>query len=315
MRWNVREALEGLGLDFIERSDTFTEFECPVCHKSDKTSIFKDGGAFICYRDGNHLKGFLPDLVMAVSEVGYRDAVVWLDSLSKPTGTVDSIPDAIPLKGVGRHEQERQAVWPPEGCWPVEWEECCRGREYLESRGVPAAVAQKYGLRYSPEWDRVAFPVVVEGVVRGFQARSVGDQVPKVRSDYGFKRGESLMFYDHVKPGAHIIIAEGPIDALKFELVGNFVATMGKVVTEAQLRLIDAKRPTAVYLGLDDDAAQETAELADRFAGRALLLQVPESCRKRCEASNKKADFGECTFEEAAEAFRRAVRLSSGYIP
>jgi hypothetical protein len=38
-------------------------------------------------------------------------------------------------------------------------------------------------------------------------------------------------------------------------------------------------------------------------------LNIPESAKVRCKALGKKADFGECTYEEAKEAFANAQKL------
>jgi hypothetical protein len=116
------------------------------------------------------------------------------------------------------------------------------------------------------------------------------------------------MFYDQIQNGGHIIICEGPFDAMKFHYCGGNIATLGKVVTDKQIELLLAKKPKAIYLGLDDDAVAEMTELRNKLKGFPIYqLSVPQSTINRCQLIGKKADFGECTFEEANFAFSTAT--------
>jgi len=60
-------------------------------------------------------------------------------------------------------------------------------------------------------------------------------------------------------------------------------------------------------VALDEDAAKEATRLISRAGDLPVYtLEVPESCRSRCDKAGKKADFGECTFVEAKEAYQKA---------
>jgi len=118
------------------------------------------------------------------------------------------------------------------------------------------------------------------------------------------------MFIDNVKEDDFIIVAEGPIDAIKFDLCGNSVATMGKIISEKQIELIMERRPKKVYLALDDDAAPEMRKLQSKLQVPVYKIDVPQSAKERCTSQNKKADFGECSFEECLEAFKNARQLN-----
>ena len=121
------------------------------------------------------------------------------------------------------------------------------------------------------------------------------------------------MMYDHEKSD-FAIVAEGPFDGLKFEKVGSNISTMGKVVTEQQLERIYSYGVSKLFLALDDDAAYEINEIVQKTHLECFRLNVPESCRARCAAMGKKADFGECTYEEAEYAFLNATPMNSTMI-
>lgn len=181
---------------------------------------------------------------------------------------------------------------------------------YLESRGIPKNIAKKYDIWFNYLNERIVFPIKHEKRCVGWQARAIKDDTfPKMLNNTGFQRASSVMFIDNVKPNSFVIIAEGPIDAIKFDACGNSVATMGKMISSKQLELILSKNPQRVYLALDDDAAEEMRKLQSTLKVPVYKIDVPESCKQRCNLLNKKADFGECTFEECLEAFKNARKL------
>lgn len=310
MEDKIIKILEETGISFKERGRTI-HTECPKCHKDDKFSILKANGSTVCYR-GSCDWGIQPFTnwvaeTLGISVAEARGKVYQTDYFKEFTFEVkkktnedtwnpfaEEIPE-IPLPNhsytIGGSKND--------------------GTVYLERRGLPAVICDHFGIKYLLDLRRVMFPVVLNGKFVGYQGRSI-DKVPdkdKVRNNEGFRRDSLVMFLDHVKENEFVIIAEGPVDALKFYNVGNFVATMGKIISKKQIDLIKTKKPQKVYLALDGDAALEMSNLAREFDVPTFLLTVPDSCKKRCELINKKADFGECTFEEAAEALNSAQPL------
>lgn len=73
------------------------------------------------------------------------------------------------------------------------------------------------------------------------------------------------MFADNLAGQDHVIVCEGPIDAIKCHLAGGAVATLGKVIGPHQLDIIKGAKVKKIYLALDLDAGDETAAALKTF--------------------------------------------------
>jgi Zn ribbon nucleic-acid-binding protein len=316
LRDRIVEIIEEEGLSYKERQRTIYTM-CPQCNQDDKLSILKDNGATICYRGSCNFKGWFEDWLSLTAQISTKEARERFRGQARMTS-------------YDIEEDEEEA---PKGPEPIEWpldylvpigsQIYPEGRQYLEGRGIPQAVAERYGILYAPDlatrqlWGRrVYIPIIRSGKVYGFQARAI-DPVPsnlRMLNNEGFPRAFMLMFEDKIKACDHVIICEGPITALKFDRCGGNVATMGKVVTEGQLEIIRASRPKRVYVALDDDAAPEIMKLVKQFMVPVYWVDVPESARQRCQASGKKADFGECTFDECVQAIKDSQLVDETFL-
>lgn len=186
------------------------------------------------------------------------------------------------------------------------------GRHYLSKRGVPPEIARQYSLGFDVAKQRVLIPIVVEGEVRGWQARyihateladsSVGViKIPKIITT-GEVGGKCFMFQDNLKKGLqHAVLAEGPFDALKCHLIGGNIASMGKAVSMQQLDIIVRSNVKKLYIGLDRNAATEVGEIVKMMYDTLELYRLlpPEH----------RSDLGDCTYEEVAQQFNKAERL------
>ena len=204
-----------------------------------------------------------------------------------------------------------------------------RGRAYLASRGINDDVIRKYDIRFSPGENRVLFPYVIDGELVGWQGRLCGSDrivdtltgitrtIPKAltKLQEGIQ-SHYVMFSQNLQKSAHAVLTEGPISGLKTDLCGGSVTTLGKGVTENQLKWV-ADRVKRVYLALDSDAGDDMTRAANFLMGRNIevyLMRVPEHVIERLAKQNKKADLGDCTFEEAYGAFMVAQRWEPGQI-
>jgi Zn ribbon nucleic-acid-binding protein len=314
----IIEIIQEEGLQVREHAKTL-HTTCPACGKSDKLSILKENGATICYRGSCGFKGWFEDWIAQTAGVSPKEAKARLMGPTRLSSY--DLPDAA----VQVDDSPKSIRWPIQGLVSIASEYFQEGKRYLESRGIPADVAAEYGILYGPDTSslqpphmqrRVFIPVVREKRCYGFQARAI-DKVPekdRMRNNEGFRRDRFLMFEDRLDAVRHAIVAEGPFDAIKFHLAGGNVATMGKVVTEKQLELIRSRRPVAVYLALDDDAGEEIMALSRQFTCPVYHVTVPDSAIARCRAAGKKADFGECTFDEAVQAVRDAVLIDESFL-
>jgi hypothetical protein len=307
----IKNIISEQGLDYKEKDRTIYTM-CPICGQSDKFSILKANGHCICYRGSCEFgKRRFVDWLILTANIGWQEAKAMMQEVDYDY--------AAPEGGL-------KFAHPDEGTFmiaatPVEFPEnhmikissamSSDGQLYLTTRGITVSLAEKYGIMYSPSLRRVIFPITIDGKNYGYQGRHI-DKVPdsqKMRNNEGFAREALVMFMDQVKDN-FVIICEGPVDAIKFDKVGGNVATMGKAVTQKQRELMMSKGIQNVYLALDEDAEEEIYRLQREFGGANVFqLRVPESCKIRCQAIGKKADFGECTFDECVEAFNNPIAL------
>lgn len=193
------------------------------------------------------------------------------------------------------------------------------GRAYLHGRGLTDAHIEKYGIRYSPWENRVQFPFFVHGMLVGWQGRLCSDAKTTVDAITGRERkvlkalttiqdgvqGRYFMFGDATKGHDHIVLCEGPMDAIKADLCGANVSSLGKGVSPTQLEYIGA-RFKRMYVALDPDAADEMARLvrSKRMELEVYILPPPEGCK----------DLGEASPEAVFEEFQKARRFYPGQI-
>jgi hypothetical protein len=320
MRNRIVDLISEAGVGMKEKANTIYT-TCPLCQKDDKFSILKKSGACICYR-GSCTFGKRPfrewvALTFHISEqeaktklFGEREEkkeeILSSLTLRMPTADDDEDLEDLSLNGL------QEMPWPEFHMVPIASPAAAEGAAYLASRGVTSEIATKHEVCYSRTYRRVYFPVKMSGKCFGYQGRHI-DKVEssfRMRNNDGFRREALVMFADNLLGKDFAIVAEGPVDAIKFDLVGGNVCTMGKVVTDKQLDIIRSYGIQKLYLALDDDALFETNELAKRSRLSAYRLEVPKSCKERCDLAGKKADFGECTYEEAKLAFENAVPVS-----
>lgn len=301
----IKELIEQHGNDFRERGRSL-DTECPKCGRSDKFSILKENGSCICYHGSCGFKGWFEDWLILKSgnRLSRKQAYTLIHGNKEKSFSLDV---KIKLHGDEDSQAFLQPVeYPPRGCVNAKGTE---GAAYLDTRGFNNFMIEKYQITYNDFTRRVYFPIFMDGLCYGYQGRAI-DPVEKgerMRFNEGFRRERLVMFIDRLNGSDHAIIAEGPVDAIKFDLVGGNIATMGKIVTDYQIALIRAYGIKKVYLALDEDAEEQSLQLAGKLGCQVYKISIPESCKKRCAELNKKADFGECTLDECKEAFNNAT--------
>ncbi len=128
-----------------------------------------------------------------------------------------------------------------------------------------------------------------------------------------------MMFANRLVGSKHVVVCEGPIDAIKADWCGGNVATMGKAVGLGQVKTLrDPDRLNRqqvgaicgagiqkVYLALDDDAARETERLVRQFSDLEVYQMIPPAPYH---------DLGEMDYPEVLELFRGAKRVNPGNV-
>lgn len=323
----VVELLKTEGLDYRDSAHSWTLF-CPECGKQ-KWAIRKTDGYSKCYKCDHDFKGFcdytlskalgkskaeLTKLlygVIVTMEVTQREESRFVDHWEE---TDRSDVEVVELR-----------TWPEEVLPSPDHRELdtplgAPGLDYLESRGISLELAKEYGLKYNPAESRVVFPIVVEGVLRGWQARYIKPtefttkegktvKIPKIVSE-GAVGGKVLMFQDRLRGADHVVLVEGPVDAMKCHLIGGNVACMGKDnVTPAVLDIIVQHYGIKkVYLGLDRDADKATMKAIEDLTWYDGVEVY------RLEPAPGRGDLGDGSLEENLEQFRIARRLRSGQL-
>jgi len=192
-----------------------------------------------------------------------------------------------------------------------------RGWTYLHNeRGIPLAEAMEYRVGYGVRGrleGYVVFPIFMDGALVYWQARACWDPprhlarderrewvkatnyrktLNPIGRDGEARAGDVLFNYDRARVAWHVVICEGPIDALK---VGpNAVALLGKAPSPTKIeRLLRMQaRQYTVYLdpGVAEAAAAES--LAGELSGFApTFIATPPAGR----------DPGNLTLRENAE--------------
>lgn len=314
----IAKYIEDSGVSF-RRGEVSYIFDCPRCLRKDKLYISRTHGHFICFycADREDFRG-RPEYALAellsVPIAKVRAAIYGeRNHHAGPFFSVD-IRDFFGDDEIVEDEtQEIPTITFPEDYFPIKHKYAALGRQYLEGRGIHQDIAHHYGVRFSPNRQRVMFPIVLEGRLVGFQERlTIPNQylsedeskiieIPKILSSKGIPRTHVVMFAERLWGCKHAVLCEGPIDAIKAHLCGGNVATMGKVVSEGQLQALRNNGIERLYLALDPDAAEEIGKIAKKFADMEVCQILPPPGRK---------DLGEMTFAEVKKAFLEAPVLN-----
>lgn len=319
------QALKDLltGLNGLRENGRSWILPCPICGKDEKLYIRKTDGRTVCFCGDDRAAvdkqpefalspilgipaKLLADQLYDVEAALPADVGLELDFSGWFTDDDELPEDLQPLPSVGM----------PLDFYSIEVPQAKPGLDYLLGRGLTLDVARKYKLMYCPPQRRVIFPVYRNDQLLGWQARTIDPttwidaggnvhSVPKALTMAGLKTDQCLMFEDQARGGSHVILCEGPMDALKMDAAGGAVATMGKQVSMQQLNLVRMMRPSRVYIALDPDAFREMNRLAEQLSDMDLWVIQPLAGYK---------DLGELTSDQAMEAFRAAKRIDASMI-
>lgn len=324
----LERLIDEAGIVHRKNSRSFI-MDCPKCGKKDKLYIRRSDGRFTCWvcRETDNYHGkpeyVLSDLLgMTVPEArerlygaGHVQSTVWLDvKIIDFFGEDDEVPEDLPVP-------IQEINWDPD-TYEIDELQATRGASYLESRGIPMAIAKEYGLMYIPQRQRVAFPIRDQGRLVGWQARLIVPNqfydsrsgtmytIPKILSNTNIPRDRTLMFSDRLDGSDHAVLCEGPVDAIKAHLCGGNVSAMGKAVTRAQVALLRNGGIRDLYLALDPDAADETTRLVRDLYGEmnCYLLEAPSKTTP--EGLKMKNDLGAMSFEEVYDLYRHAPLIT-----
>jgi hypothetical protein len=323
----LQATLNELGVAFKTTPQRFV-MNCPLCGGVDKLSIYRQSGWFACWvcRESDRQFSGAPEF--ALRELTGRsigDIRTMLYGVREASATVplavhfDAFAEEDDEDAPPPPQNEMPDLWWPAHIQPLDARAARPGREYLvEGRGVPLELAMEYDVRYDVEKRAVAFPSWIDGRLTGWQTRVIDPlimELPdgqvtkrvKAMSTTGFPRDRTVMFSDRLRGSDHVVVCEGPIDALHAHLAGGNVATAGKALAAGQVELFIRRGFKKIYLALDPDAAFEIQSLEQRLGVDDVelhLVQIPAPYW----------DLGEMPLDEARDAIFSAPILPKGLI-
>lgn len=309
----IKEILEEYDFDYTEKLKTIYT-TCPSCDRSDKFSVLKENGSCICYHGSCDFgRQWFEDWVVKVSGMSRKEAKEKIIGPKKRNYSTLNLRFDEPVK---QPETIDIIEFPEPGFLKLNDPDAKDGLSYILNRGISEDLAMYYNIHYSPWFRRVILPIFMHGECYGWQGRAIDkvDDKERMRNNVGFRKDSVIMFHDNMYNNKNCMLFEGPFDALKFHSFGGIICSMGKIISNKQVEMINKSPVDTVYLGLDADAATESRQLTKRIEKKIKILTVPDTCKDRCKKLNKKPDFGECTFIEAKQAFESAKDYSEGYI-
>jgi hypothetical protein len=317
----LNELVRASGLPFRENSRSFI-FDCPRCGKENKLFMFKKDGRFVCWvcKEVDGFAGRPEFALVELTGIPIGQLRKTLYGIEEQKGASFLYPELKDFFGdedeVDEDAFDLQPMQFPPDFYPIDHKFSVRGREYLEGRGVSLELAQSYGLRFCPPQRRVIIPIQWNGTVYGWQGRLVVDntytdpdtgdtyETPKILTPIGVKKEHTLMFWDRLTGSPHVVLCEGPFDAIKADLCGGNVATMGKAVSQTQIGILRNCGVQRIYLALDPDAALEVWRLTKEFFDLEVYwMRAPAG-----------TDLGAMTPEAVRELFVNAVRVRSSNV-
>lgn len=128
-------------------------------------------------------------------------------------------------------------------------------------------------------FERVIFPLYVDGKVKGFVARDItGTKEPKVLNSRGGFRNFYFWNYDNAKKSKEIIICEGNSSAIKCG-VSRSVALLGKTMSKNQRKLLKKTAAKKVIIcfdvGTDEDVKSVNKLLSLDYLNEIYYVELP----------------------------------------
>lgn len=323
MEDEIQDLLREFGISYKKNGKSFI-CACPKCNKKDKLYIRRFDGRFVCWycAESENFQG-RPEFALAelcslpIKEVQER--------LYGTTKVVAQVHLQLDLKDFKDEEDDDfiEGVKPmTEVIFPLSFLKLDQpgaelGMQYALKRGITPDLAEVYDLRYQPSTHRLIFPVQHKGTLYGWQGRLVDNDKPyyneatkkyitplKILTSEGLDRNRTVMFADRLTDSPHAVLTEGPVSAIHAHLCGGNIASMGKVVSKAQLELLKNSGCKELFMGLDPDAFLEIMSLASKADMSVRILRPPE----------KYGDLGEMPLDEVKALFDAAPRFLKGQV-
>lgn len=305
----LSKLIKDSGISYKQTSNSYI-FTCPRCLKKDKLYLRKKDGRFICFycKDKENFHGKPEFALTELLHIPIHELrkILYDLPIYLPQNKHIDIEFCETEHSLMQTTSITKLYWPID-TYPINHQFSKKAADYLLFRGICLELAIQYKIRYSPNDGRVLFPVYRGKDLYGWQGRFIKNdpRVPKMISPKGFVKSNFLMFEQNLKFNEHIVVCEGPVDAMKAHLCGGNIATMGKCISRKQIEIILSYRPNKIYLALDPDAANETNRLLQEFSSINCYLMLPGEGKK---------DLGEMSLEEVLDKFKGAPQITTNHL-
>lgn len=138
--------------------------------------------------------------------------------------------------------------------YPMGWQRDKDGELILDESGEMIPL---------PPQERIVIPLFWDGKLFGWQARAInpGDE-PKYRNSVKFPRDRVLYGWE---PDRDIVLVESPMSVLRHCHHQSMVASFGKQLTEAQIRILQRARSITLWFDPDDAGWKGTRRAIDEL--------------------------------------------------
>lgn len=285
----LRDVLATLGFTGWKERKGGTEWsgKCPVHQPKANTTSFSFGaaGKFHCFSCAAKGRGAI-DLVMAIRQVGFKEAVAWLSETAAsqvPSPAAEPAASASTAAAVS-------AVPSENGIFRATYEKYYKPHPWLNERGLLPGTLERYEVGYyenmsrrSPYNGSVMLKIrrYSDGECVGYLVRNIGEITPE-KPKYVFPKGvhKSLELWGAWQlkgqgPIRVLYIVESAFSVMHFHQLGfPAVSLLGWSVSPQQLEILAQLAKGVVYLP-DSDKRKEAQAYAGLLSTR-LWVKFPE---------------------------------------
>lgn len=253
--FDLEQFLDGEGIKFSTSSGQFIT-TCPSCGSHDKFYIGIDNKLYICFKC--EIRGNLISYLSMVSDRSVRDVI---QNLCGGIRRVCHKKDlTVKLSGRSRSHNDDETAQ-VDTSFAVTIGNMAANHvvhQYLSMRGITHEMIDAFDLKYADGMMRLIFPLFDRNKeLFGWVGRDItGTHELKYFNNIGLKKSQ-ILYGQHLHWEAEsIVLAEGPVDAIKCLRFGG-LAMLGKTLSTNQLNLL-LKMPNLkrVYIGIDPDQPQ-----------------------------------------------------------
>ena len=279
----IRDVLHRGAVSIMNEMGTEMIAYCPF-HSNNNTpsfSINKYTGLWQCFNPDCNMRGGIRMLKKLLLNEDYRD----LESVSKDY--IDKIlSETEDEEDFGDIEEQLN------NC-KVPYDASTSVLDTLLDRGFSMETLEYFEVGFSSPKSRVVIPARDQFYnLVGLIGRSiVNDQIPRYLYSTGFPKRKILFNLNNAKVYDEVIIVEGSLDAMKIHQSGhpNVVATLGAIITDSQMQLIQNYFDCITIIPDNDDAgsAMKDAIIEGVRRKETYLAECPEGFKDAADLNSE----------------------------